>query len=118
MRRTRWTSAAWATATVLLLSPTIVGRSTRIAVLEGRPSPPAQLHSGAPETTGPAAERRAAVQEELDRVDADIEQDSDGRNIPSFAGLQLDVDASAVDVYWVGQPPERVRRIVDAARPT
>lgn len=55
------------------------------------------------------------VEEQLDQLITDIEQDREEEDIPGLAGVEIDGATGVLTVYWVGEPPEHVRRVAAGA---
>ena len=92
----------------LLLAPTLGACSTTVAQPAATPS--ASATRAAP--TEPRQTLLSSVEERLDDLVTEILQDRDDTDIPGYAGLSLDAEHAALDLWWVGEPPERVRRVV------
>ena len=91
-------------AVLVLFGPVLAGCGTQIAT----PRTPATLEPSRA-ATGYATDY--AVEEYLDQVVDDIEQGKDEEDIPGLAGLEINTERHSVDVYWVGEPPDHVRRV-------
>jgi hypothetical protein len=99
---------------LLLLGPALTGCATQNGTVTDRPNSPTKLDpSRAP--TGYAT--NYAVEEQLDQVIADIDQGREQEDIPGLAGLKIDAASHSLDLYWVGEPPERVRQVAAAPPP-
>lgn len=92
----------------LLLLPTLGACSTPVAKPAATPSASASR----PAPTGPTETLPSSVEERLDDLVTEIEQDRDDTDIPGYAGLSVDAEHATLDLWWVGEPPERVRRVV------
>lgn len=103
-----------AIGTLVTVLPVVSSCTDDVGEPGNRP-PAATPASDESATIGPAADRDLAVEDQLDDIAADIQHDTDGENLPGYAGLQIDVATRTVDVYWVGDPPADVHRIVTTA---
>lgn len=103
--------AGLAVAAILLSGSGLIGCGSQIAEPSDRPSTSA-THEPSRAATGYATSY--SVEEQLDQVIADIDQGREDEDVPGLAGLEVDADARTLDVYWVGEPPERIRRAIAA----
>lgn len=79
-----------------------------VAVPGSPPSPPASTATAdGSESPGDLA----LVDRMNDYVDS-IDEGRDDVEVPGLAGITVDEDSGLVDVYWVGDPPPRVAKLV------
>jgi len=94
----------------LLLLPALGACSTTVAQPAATPSASAV----SPEPAEPTSTLLSTADERLDALVTDIEQDRADVDIPGYAGLTVDAAHGSLDLWWVGEPPEHVRRLVAA----
>ncbi len=105
-----WRPRAGSAVLVLLLVPALGACSATVAQPADTPS--SSVASPAPaEPTGTLA---SSVDERLSDLVTEIEQDRDDVEIPGYAGVAVDAEHSALDLWWVGEPPARVERLIAA----
>ena len=76
-------------------------------------SSPAVSSPGVAPEPEPSGSIWTSTDERLSELISQIEQDHDEADIPGHAGVAVDAQHAALDVWWVGTPPERVQRLVD-----
>ena len=67
-----------------------------------------------PEPSEPSGTLSTDVDEQLSDLITQIEQDRDEGDIEGYAGVAVDPEHRALDLWWVGGPPARVRQLVAA----
>ena len=102
--------AAAAVVASLLLVPAIGACSTTVA----RPSAPPSSSAFSPEPAEPTSSMWTDVDEELSDLITQIDQDRDDTAIVGYAGVAVDAEHRALDLWWVGTPPERIARLIAA----
>ncbi|WP_460778741.1 hypothetical protein [Microlunatus antarcticus] len=65
-----------------------------------------------PEPPEPSGTLYTDVDEQLSNLITEIEQDRDGNDIPGYAGVAVDPEHRALDLWWVGTPPARVAQLI------
>lgn len=92
----------------LLLAAAVGGCSTVVA----QPVAPPTTPRAAP--YDPSATPALVVAEHLDELAEKVTGGRADEDVPGLAGLSVDEERGALDVWWVGEPPQRVRRLAAA----
>lgn len=94
----------------LLLVLELAGCSTTVAQPAATPSV-SVVSPGPAEPTGTLL---SSVDEQLSDLITEIEEDRDDVDNAGYAGVAVDAEHRALDLWWAGVPPERISRLIAA----
>lgn len=66
------------------------------------------------ELAEPTGALASSVGGALSDLISEIEQDRDDEDIPGYAGVAVDAEHSALGLWWVGEPPNRIGQLIAA----